>query len=144
MEIWNTLPMSGQHVYQLFACWVIFYAFVVGCWLFSKLTFSKKIFPEYYQRDKKVQIQTMTDSMSVLIWFQIVCICYQQTTKVSASKERVKIILFKMHTTVLFYCHTHRKCTKYETSVVCCKHLQTVWTQIMPDKMSDLIWIQTV
>ena len=24
------------------ACWVIFHAFVVVCWLFSKITFSKK------------------------------------------------------------------------------------------------------
>ena len=29
------------------------------------------------------------------------------------------------------------------SSVVCCRPLQTVWTQIRPDKMSGLIWIQT-
>ena len=30
------------------------------------------------------------------------------------------------------------------TSVVCWLPLQTVWTQIRPDKMSGLIWMQTV
>ena len=28
----------------LFACWVIFHAFVIVCWLFSKLNFKKKSF----------------------------------------------------------------------------------------------------
>ena len=30
------------------------------------------------------------------------------------------------------------------TSVVCSKPLQTDWTQIRPDEMSGLIWIQSV
>ena len=30
------------------------------------------------------------------------------------------------------------------TYVICWKPLQTVWNQIRPDKMSGLIWIQTV
>ena len=40
------------------------------------------------------------------------------------------------------YCRKCGNCLLY--SVVCCKSLQTVWTQIRPDKMSGLIWIQTV
>ena len=37
-----------------------------------------------------------------------------------------------------------RQINSWPTSVVCWYPLQTVWTQIRPDKMSDLIWIQTV
>ena len=36
-----------------------------------------------------VWIQIRTDTMSVLIWLQTVCKGYQQTTKVTTSKERV-------------------------------------------------------
>ena len=52
---------------------------------FSKLTFSKK--------SQMVWIQIRTDRMilSVLISVQTVCKCYQQNTKVAASKERVNI-----------------------------------------------------
>ena len=37
--------------YLLFnsACWVIFHAFAVICWLFSKLTFFKRFFREHHQ-----------------------------------------------------------------------------------------------
>ena len=35
-------------------------------------------------------IQIRTDILSVLIWIQTVCKCYQQTTKVTARKKRVK------------------------------------------------------
>ena len=36
-----------------------------------------------------VWIQIRTDVLSVLIWVQTVCKCYQQTTIVAASEERV-------------------------------------------------------
>ena len=52
------------------------------------LTFSKTNFQEHYQC-QMVWIQIRTD-MSVLIWIQIVCTGYQQTTKVNTSMERVK------------------------------------------------------
>ena len=37
-----------------------------------------------------VWIQIRTDILSVLIWVQTVCKCYQQITKFVASKERVE------------------------------------------------------
>ena len=37
---------------ELFACWVIFHALVVVCWLFFKINFFKKIFQELYQSVK--------------------------------------------------------------------------------------------
>ena len=38
---------------KLFACWVIFHAFYVVCWLFSKLTFSK-----HYQSLKQFEFRS--------------------------------------------------------------------------------------
>ena len=46
--------------------------------------------------------------------------------------------------------HPHSEVLTYDlfnllpTSVVCWKLLQTVWTQIRPDKLSCLVWTQTV
>ena len=40
-----------------------------------------------------VWVQIRTDILSVLIWVQTLCKGYQQTTKVAASKERVKSIV---------------------------------------------------
>ena len=37
-------------------------------------------------------MQIRTDVLSVLIWVQTVCKCYQQITKVTASIERVNIL----------------------------------------------------
>ena len=50
---------------------------------FSKLSFEKKVFQEYYQC-QTVWIQT---------WVQTVCKGYQQTTKFAASKERIFFML---------------------------------------------------
>ena len=61
----------------------------------SKSTFSK--ISENYQcqtvwtRVSNSLIQIRTDILSVLIWVKTVCKCYQQMTKVTASKERVKL-----------------------------------------------------
>ena len=44
-----------EYLMSLFnsACWVIFHAFVVVCWLFSKFTLSKKFFQKHYQSVKR-------------------------------------------------------------------------------------------
>ena len=65
---------------------------------FCKINFFKKIFQEHYQC-QTVWIQIRTDILSVLIWAQTVCRNYQQTTKVTASKEKVNAF-----THVLSYC----------------------------------------
>ena len=47
--------------------------------------------------------------------------------------------------TILTTIHiTQGKLYSLPSSAVCWKCFQTVWTQIRPDKMSGLIWIQTV
>ena len=55
---------------------------------FSEINFFKKLFQEeHYQNVKQFGSRR---NMSVLIWVKTVCKGYQQTTKVSAGKERVK------------------------------------------------------
>ena len=44
MRFWYLSHMRKFILYS--ACWVIFHAFVVVCWLFSKLTFSKNSFKD--------------------------------------------------------------------------------------------------
>ena len=58
----------------------------------SKLTFSK-ILSRILSDCQTIWTQIRTDKMSVLIWVQTICISYQQTTKVSTGKERVKEVL---------------------------------------------------
>ena len=55
----------------------------------SKLTFKKIFLHEHYQSVERKWIQIRTDDLSVLIWVETVCKCYQQMTKVAASEERV-------------------------------------------------------
>ena len=57
------------------------------------LTFSKKSFKEHYQC-QMVWIQIRTWWREVLIWVQTVCKGYQQTTRVTARKERVNNLHF--------------------------------------------------
>ena len=47
-------------------------------------------FLEKFSTCQTVWIQIRTDMMSVLIWVHTVCKGYQETTKVAASKERIK------------------------------------------------------
>ena len=49
--IWVQTVYKGYHEMTK-VCWVIFPAFLVVCWHFSKLTFSKKFLPEHYQSVK--------------------------------------------------------------------------------------------
>ena len=84
-----SITAFGKKTTKLFACWVIFHDLIVVCWIFSKLTFFKKISGKLSEC-KTVCIQIRTDILSVLIWVQTLCKGYQQTTKVAASKERVK------------------------------------------------------
>ena len=81
------------------ACWVILHTFVVVCWLFS---FGNT---EY----QTVWIQIGSDILLVLIWVQIVCKRYQQRTKVTVSKERVKQFLS--------FCRMPWKCTWEHTRI---------------------------
>ena len=43
-------------------------------------------------RNIMLWIEISTDILSVLVWVQIVCKGYQQTTKVGTSKERVNVL----------------------------------------------------
>ena len=69
-------PVIFMLLFSLFACWVIFHAFVVICWLF----FFKQFFLELYESVKRV------GSITSNILIQTVCEGYQQMTKVVASK----------------------------------------------------------
>ena len=53
-----------------FGCWVIFHAFAVVCWLFSKFTFVKTIISRTQSEGQMVWIQIRTYVLSVLIWVQ--------------------------------------------------------------------------
>ena len=55
------------------ACWVIFHAYEVVCWLFSNFNFSKNCFWN--------TIRVSNFFLLVMIWVQAVCKSYQQTTK---------------------------------------------------------------
>ena len=64
--------------------------FVVNQYFF-KINFYQKIFQEHFQNAKWFGFRSdRINVLSVLIWVQIVCKGYQQTTKVSACKERGK------------------------------------------------------
>ena len=53
--------------------------------------FIKINFQEQSQSAKRFRIWIRTDVLSVLVWFQTVCKCNLQTTKVASIKERVKM-----------------------------------------------------
>ena len=57
---------------------------------FLKIDFFQKILSGTLSECQTVLIQTRTDILLVLIWFQTVCKGYQQTAKLATSKERVK------------------------------------------------------
>ena len=61
-------------------------------------TFPKKCTQEHYQ------CQIVWIQKSVLIWFQTVWKGYQQTTKASASKERVLFVCFMSRSTIFQSC----------------------------------------
>ena len=84
---WSVTLKHIESSNKLFARWLIFHAFVVIGWLFSKLTFSKSL-SGTLSECWTVGIQIML----ALIWVQTVWKGYQQMTKVVASK---KIILNK-------------------------------------------------
>ena len=85
-KIGDILRLQFNH--YLFACWVIFLAFVV-CLLFSKLSFSKNSFSNTIRvsngSDPDQDRHTVGPDL-----VQTVSKGYQQTTKVATSKERVK------------------------------------------------------
>ena len=71
---------------------ILFYAFVVICWLF-KINFFKKLFSETPSEFQTVWIQIRNNIMLGLIWVHSLSVCRdrQQTTKFVPSKERVII-----------------------------------------------------
>ena len=58
----------------------------------SILYFIKKILSGIISDCQTIWIQIKTDNLLLLIWVQIVCKVYRQTTKVAASKVRVKAV----------------------------------------------------
>ena len=72
-----------------FACWVIFLAFVV-VWRLFRIIFFQKILSRTLSECQMIWIKIRTDILLVLIWAQTVCKDYQQTPKVSTSKESKK------------------------------------------------------
>ena len=97
-HFWNTYCDSSQE-YFIPTIWVLLQSLVLctlgnfSCFPCLLLTF----FIFFFQKDlsgtlsecQTVWIQIRTDIMSILIWVQTVCNCYQQTTKVGTSKSRV-------------------------------------------------------
>ena len=74
-----TLPMRSN-----FSCYLLPYSD------FFQNYFFQKILSGTPSECQAVWIQIRIDVLSVLIWVQTVCNSYKQTTKVTASKERVK------------------------------------------------------
>ena len=73
-------------ILKLFACWVNFYALLSSAGFFSKSAFSKNSF-------RTLSVSNGLDpdpDLLVLIWVQTVYKGYQQMTKVTTSKKRVK------------------------------------------------------
>ena len=71
---------------KLFACR---YFLCFWCRLLTfKIDFLKKSISGVPSKSQTGTIQIRTDILSVLIWVQIVCKGYQQTTKIAASKDR--------------------------------------------------------
>ena len=69
-----------REFFKLFACWLIFHAFVVVCWLFSRLTFQKNISGTLSDRDwRSVGSDLGPNRLQRL----------SADDKVAASKERV-------------------------------------------------------
>ena len=52
--------------------------------------FMPNVFSHAYQLDKSISNFKVVVWYVVMIWVQTVCKCYQQTTKVAASKKKVK------------------------------------------------------
>ena len=75
---------------RLSAYLVLFHDFKLSADFFFKFTFKKKILPGTLSECQTDWNQIRTDTLSVLIWLQTVCKGYQVTTKVPASRQRVK------------------------------------------------------
>ena len=73
---------------------VFFQAFIVICWLFTKLTFSKNSSGTVSDRvSNGLNPDQDHNVVWVLVWVQAVCKCYQLMAKLATSKERVKLWL---------------------------------------------------
>ena len=84
----------------IFACWVIFYAFVIICWLFQNKLFPKK------------NSGTLSESNGLHL-------DYQQTTKVAASKERVNKYLTISCLTIYVWLWKQSRSIIFSTLLVC-------------------------
>ena len=74
-----------------FACFFFFFFFFLSSDFFQNQHFGK-ILSGIPSECQTVWIQIRPGILSGLIWLQTVCKAYQQTAKVTASKERVKQI----------------------------------------------------
>ena len=134
---------------------------------FQNHLYSKNCFRNTIRGSKSLN-QIRPDFLSGLIWFQTVCKSYQQTTLVGKELNNFfkklsfwnTISVKDLGSGPTFYqawlsliylqgcssTSSERVNSLPTTIVVCCLLLQihVVWTQIRPDKMPGLIWIQTV
>ena len=97
----NLIP-EKYNTHELFACWVIFDDFLSSADFFQNYLF-QKILSGTLSECQTVWIQVRTDILSVLIWVQTVCKGYQQTTKFTASKERVKTTPYNLRHRKLYW-----------------------------------------
>ena len=72
-----------------------FYMLLLSSDFFSKLAFSKILSGALTEYQTLLTL-IRTDTMSVLIQVKTVCKCYQQMTKVAASKKMVKSSAYQM------------------------------------------------
>ena len=97
LNLFITLCMLGNFVYFYCPEFLpkIFNFSCVCCHLLAFFTtnFFKKFFSETISECKTVLIQIRTEVLLVLIWVQTISKGYQQMTKVSASMERVNVII---------------------------------------------------
>ena len=87
LYLWSAVVMIGTLCMQ-----EEFFILLLSSADFFQHSIFPKIISGTLSECQTVWIQIRTDATSVLIWIQTVCKCYQQTTKVAASKERVNII----------------------------------------------------
>ena len=94
----NTRKRVWQYIEKernLFTCWVIFHYFCRLLIFFFKIHFLREKNQEYHLGVKRfVWIKIRLEVVLCLICAQIVCKGYQQTTKFTASLQRVKVVYF--------------------------------------------------
>ena len=102
----STISYYNKESKHLTPCCMLF----CHMWIFFKLIFSKKIFPECHQSVRQFRSRSGLTLLG-LIWVQTICkIIYHQTIKVTTSRERVKCQ--NVYTRVVYKWNKNRKQTK--------------------------------